>query len=213
MDFKVENEFYKTTRADRIGKLLEHYELYKMIVAKPGEVIELGVFKGNSLKRWAFFRELLETRYARNIIGFDTFAEFPKANSSRDEINRKSFVEQAGIMSVSKEVLEKQLKEQDIYHNVELVKGDAIETIPEFNKKHPELRIALLHLDIDVYEPTKLGLEFFYPRMVQGGIVILDNYGVFYGENNAIEEYFKGNLPDIKKFSMSKTPCYFEVKK
>ena len=85
-----------------------------------------------------------------------------------------------------------------------------MKTLPKYLEKHPELRITLLHLDVDVYEPTKLALEQLYPRVIEGGIVVLDNYGVFYGENEAVEEYFKGKMPEIKKFSMSRSPCYFK---
>lgn len=212
-NFNIENKFYEIITADRIGKLIAHYELYKSIVNKPGQIVECGVFKGNSLKRWCFFRELLETRYARKVIGFDTFGVFPPSNSVEDSINLEKFLAEAGNSSCTKAELEKQLKEQNLDNLVDLVEGNVMKTIPDYVSKNPELRIALLHLDVDVYEPTKIALEYLFPRMVNNGIVVLDNYGIFHGENKAVEEYFKGNLPEIKKFGMSRTPCYFEVKK
>lgn len=44
--FMYENGFYLTSQPYRLGNMLAHYELYKMIVGLPGDIIELGVFKG-----------------------------------------------------------------------------------------------------------------------------------------------------------------------
>ena len=54
---------------------------------------------------------------------------------------------------------------------LELVKGDATETIPEYAKNHPELLIALLYIDFSIYEPTKIALEQLLPLVSKGGIV------------------------------------------
>ena len=77
-----ENFFYSTSPPDRIGKILAHYELYKKIVNIPGDIIELGVFKMNSLIRWATFRNLIENQYSRHIYGFDIFGSFPIPSDS-----------------------------------------------------------------------------------------------------------------------------------
>lgn len=79
--FDYENGFYLTSKPYRMGNMLAHYELYKKILALPGDVIELGVFKGGSLIQFATFRELLENQNSRKIIGFDVFGKFPEENS------------------------------------------------------------------------------------------------------------------------------------
>ena len=74
---------------------------------------------------------------------------------------------------------------------------------------HPDpYEISLLNLDTDVYEPAVTILENLYPRIVKGGILILDDYGIFPGETKAAEEYFKDKKVEIKKFSFSTPPCY-----
>jgi predicted O-methyltransferase YrrM len=57
---------------------------------------------------------------------------------------------------------------------VELIKGDALKTIPAFVKEHPHLLVSLLFMDFDIYEPTKVALETFLPRMPKGAIVAFD---------------------------------------
>jgi O-methyltransferase len=58
-------------------------------------------------------------------------------------------------------------------------------------KNVPE-RIALLRLDTDWYESTKLELEVLYPKLVPGGVLILDDYGHWRGAREAVDEYFHG---------------------
>lgn len=72
-----ENGFLLTSEPYRIGNILAHYELYKKILEIPGDVIELGVFKGSSIIQFSTFRVLLENEMARKIVGFDVFGEFP----------------------------------------------------------------------------------------------------------------------------------------
>jgi Macrocin-O-methyltransferase (TylF) len=58
-------------------------------------------------------------------------------------------------------------------------------------------RYALLHLDCDLYAPTRAGLEFFYPKLVRGGFLIIHDYMSFYwdGVEKAIDEFF-ANKPE-----------------
>ena len=92
--------------------------------------------------------------------------------------------------------------------NFELVKGDITKTVPTYLKTHPELRISILNLDTDIYEPAVTILEHLYPRVSKGGIIILDDYGTFPGETKAIEDYFKGKEIQIRKFPFCMTPSY-----
>ncbi len=205
--FEFENNFYLTCNNDRISKLLIQYELFLMSKKIPGEIVECGVFKGTSLIRFATFRELFH-KTAKKIIGFDTFGKFPSADFSRDAKLRKKFVQQSGNQSISTSQLEKILKQKKIGENIELVKGDITKTIPEYLEKHSKLKISLLNLDVDLYEPSKIILENFYPRLTKGGIIILDDYNVFPGETKAINQFFKNKKIKIQTFGFRKTPAY-----
>ena len=57
--------------------------------------------------------------------------------------------------------------------------------------KNKPAGIALLRLDTDWYESTKIELEALYPRLVSGGVLIIDDYGHFQGAKKAVDEYFK----------------------
>ncbi len=64
-----------------------------------------------------------------------------------------------------------------------------MDTIP---KNVPE-KISILRLDTDWYESTKHELNNLFPRLVSGGILIIDDYGHFQGSKKAVDEYFEEN--------------------
>lgn len=206
--FEYENNFYLSCTINRISKILAHYELYKMVRHVPGAIVECGVFKGASLTRFAAFRNLFGSPFSKKIIGFDTFDEFPITNYSDDIKLRNKFIDAAGSKSIAKQQLLKILKYKGTDQFIELIEGDIIETVPNYVEKHPELRISLLNLDTDIYEPTKTILKYLYPRIVKEGVLVLDDYGVFPGETSAVEEYFTEKKIKILKFPFCMTPCY-----
>lgn len=167
--FDYENGFYLTTEPYRLGNILAHYELYKKILDLPGDVIELGVFKGGSLIQFATFRELLENERSRKIVGFDIFGEFPQAERLKSD---KQFVnkwnEQHMGEYLTKEDIYKSLTLKGI-NNIELVEGDICETVDKYLETYPYTRISLLHIDTDIYEPARAGMEKLYDRVVRGG--------------------------------------------
>ena len=67
------------------------------------------------------------------------------------------------------------------------VEGDVAQTL---RSQVPD-RIALLRLDTDWYESTRVGLEVLYPRLSVGGVCILDDYGHWQGARQAVDEYFE----------------------
>ena len=81
-EWEYENGFYLTSHPSRLGKSVVHFEIYKEILHLPGAIVECGVYKGASLIRFATFREMLESQYSRQIIGFDAFGEFPREKIS-----------------------------------------------------------------------------------------------------------------------------------
>ena len=205
--FNYENNFYLSCDNSRIGKFMAHYELFKMSIDVPGSIIECGVFKGTSLIRFAAFRNLLKKK-SKKIIGFDMFGKFPETKFEKDQKMRKKFIKDAGLNSISKKQLTQIMKRKKLNEKMELIEGDITKTIPTYLEKNPKLKISFLNLDTDIYEPAVTILENLYPRITKGGILVLDDYGVFPGETKAVNEYFAKKKIEIKKFPFSKTPHY-----
>jgi Macrocin-O-methyltransferase (TylF) len=206
--FEYENNFYLSCDISRISKIIAHYELYKMAMHVPGVIIECGVFKGVSFSRFAAFRDIFGNPHAKRLIGFDTFGRYPDTQYKDDQTFRSAFISSAGDQSISEEQMMQVLRNKGTERNVELVPGDVTRTVPAYVKEHPELKISLLNLDTDIYEPAVTALEYLYPRLVKGGILLLDDYGSFPGETQAVDDYFQGKRIKIRKFPFCVTPSY-----
>ena len=70
------------------------------------------------------------------------------------------------------------------------------------------MRISLINIDLDFYEPTKVALDCLYSHVSRGGVVILDDYGSFQGANNAIDEFFGDKSEPVRKLPFAGTPSY-----
>lgn len=207
--FQYENNFYLTCVNQRIEKILTQYKLFEKTLGIPGTIIECGVFRGVSLIRFATFRDLFSNPAAKKIIGFDTFTEYPEANSPSDKAHRENFIVGAGKDCITKPQLLSVFAMKGIT-NVELVEGNIVKTVPDYVKEHPELKISLLHLDCTMQTPTFTALKYFYNRIVSGGLLLLNGYGKtgVLGETNAVDEFFGKSGVVIKKLAFSYSPCY-----
>ena len=203
--FHHENSFYLSCGPERIGKLLAQYELFSRVLEVPGEIIECGVFKGASFARWAMFRELFCLPQAKRLIGFDTFGTYFPADTTRDEALRLAVVDGAGDQGISRTDLYCALIDKGCGRNVELVAGDICETVPRYVREHPELKIALLNVDVDFAAATETIMEHMYPRLSVGGVLILDDYATFEGETAVIDRI---GIGPVRKFPYAYSPCY-----
>jgi hypothetical protein len=207
--FEYENGYMATAEPRRFSKFITHLEFFKNTSDLRGEIVELGVFKGNSLFRWIKFRDLLENTFSRKIIAFDIFGEFPQTDFDDDKAIREKFIEETnGGESISYEELTTLLQQQGLNQNIDIEKGDILKTLPEYLKKHPHLKISLLHIDVDLYEATKCGLELLFDRVVKGGVIILDDYGAFPGANKAVDDFFKNKAIRVQKLPYSHAISY-----
>ena len=153
--------------------------------------------------RWIKFRSLLENSFSRKIYGFDTFGKFPDATLDDEKRKRSEFINEAGSESVKKIQFQEYLKKLNLKENVFLIEGDVNITVPEFISNNNEIRISLLHIDVDLYQPTKVCLENFFPHVARGGIIILDDYGAFPGANKAVEEFIKNKSYKVEQLRYS----------
>jgi hypothetical protein len=199
-------------RRQEFTSILSKIKLFEKIITIPGDIIECGVHKGNSLTLWGLLSSTLEPfNVGRKVIGFDTFEGFP--NVSKFDGNWKN-----GYLGDADYRL---LKESTLIHqshsatpNIEkirLIKGDAMTEIPKFLDMEKEiLAISILYLDFDLFEPTLLALNSFYKYVVSGGIVVFDELfqKKFPGESKAYLDFFS-DKPKLKKFYHDPHLIYF----
>ena len=186
--------------------------MYKMVTGMPGDIVECGVYKLASVIRFATFRSLLETVYSRKLFAFDAFGEFPTDGlQDKDDLSFVKSFETAGGDGFSEDEAHKVLKHKQLGNNICCIKGDVTQTIPTWLQQNTQGRIALLHLDMDVYEPTKAALELLWERLVKGGIIVVDDYNAVGGATRAIDEFISDKDIKLQKLSCSHVPSFFVI--
>ena len=162
----------------------------------PGDIIECGVYNGGALALISKYVKKFSIK--SKIIGFDTF-ELGFENSLLTENdktikNKQLIFSNKGVKKKfypTKEEVKKNIMKFSGSENIELklIKGDVLETLK--NKENIPEKISFLRLDTDLYSTTKFQLEVLYPKLVKGGILHIDDYGLLPGVRKAVDEYFK----------------------
>lgn len=191
------NNFTRFVSRQALSKFLLKNEIFRHVVHTHGDIIECGVFHGGGLMTWANLSAIYEpVNHTRKIVGFDTFEGLSEI-SRQDESGGKDQFEYKNKGAYKFEAiheLEESIRLFDLNRpvghipKVELVKGDATITIPEYVNQNKHLVVALLYLDFDLYEPTKVALESFIPRMPKGSVIAFDelNQKQWPGETMAV---------------------------
>lgn len=146
-----------------------------------GDVVELGVYRGNSAWLLAKFAR----RMKRNCFLFDTFTGFdPRDLGSEDDKTLNAAFGDTSLERVRRFVG----NEGTVY-----VKGffpDSLEQIGEIRD------LALVHIDCDLESPMAAALDYFYPKLKKGGFLIMHDYSSLYwpGAKRAIDGFFKDKI-------------------
>lgn len=205
-----------------LKRFLAHYEFFQRVQNLPGDIVELGVYRGASLFSWANFLEIRNMGdRQKKVIGFDNFKGF-------GDFDKKDGAESPGvgkkIGGFDGGAFEQQLRDAvKIFDadrfipykpRIALVKGNIEDTVPKYVEENPGLRISLLHFDADLYRPTVVALEHLWPLVVPGGVVLFDEYGIppWEGESKAVDEFFAGKRTALRRLDWCANPGGYIVK-
>ena len=185
------------TSPERLWSLLQAVK-YLEAEEIPGDFVECGVWRGGSAMAMLKQLQTLDSR-SREVWLYDTFSgmtaptEFDVEHSSGR--NAEELLEEspraegnniwciAGLGDVEANIASTGYPLDKIH----FVQGDVAQTFTE----HLPEEIALLRLDTDWYQSTRLSLEYLYPKLVTGGICILDDYGHWQGARKAVDEFLE----------------------
>lgn len=150
-------------------------ELIKLTKSIEGDTVECGVYQGAS--SYLICKNIVDTTKQHHI--FDSFEGLSEPNS-KDGSHWKM-----GDLSASEKIVRHNLS---IFNNVHYYKG----WIPSRFHEVEKLKFSFVHIDVDLYQPTKDSVDFFYERLSVGGILLFDDYGfnTCPGAKLAIDEIF-----------------------
>ncbi|MCW9039053.1 MAG: TylF/MycF family methyltransferase, partial [Rhodospirillales bacterium] len=146
---------------------------------------------------------------------FDTFEGFRgtgEIDGNRSNIKDGSFSVSADYEGYLSEILAIQEALNPIPHlrKFDLIKGDAVETVPAYLKDHPETTVSLAIFDFDIYKPTKAALEAVKPHLFKGSVLVFDELcdDIFPGETVAVREVLGLENLRIKRMPMTARVSY-----
>ena len=170
---------------------------YSKINKLEGDFVECGIWRGGNILLYKFLNDYYLLN--KSIFGYDTFEGMTEPekvdvdykghdalqtlNDFKKDENAINIHCYSSIESVSKNILKYKNLE-----NVHLIKGPVEKTL--LDEKNLPKKISILRLDTDWYRSTKVELEILYPRLVSGGILIIDDYGHWQGARRAVDEFF-----------------------
>jgi hypothetical protein len=205
-------------------RFLSHYELFKKIQNLPGDILDLGVSRGVSFFTFHKMLELFNpTDTSRKVIGVDSFEGLQDFSSS-DGIQQSVVGKSQGGWSAKG--VESEIMQMLDLHNSDGVltktRGMIYKTrIQDLGTRlaqdRPGMRIALLHLDMDLYEPTLEALRMFWDLVLPGGLVVFDEFALppWEGETKAWEDFAAERQLSyvIEKFPGTLNPNGFLIKR
>lgn len=198
-------ENYRRCAPHSMTSIERMYGLYSAVnhlvrLEVPGHFVECGVWQGGSAMMMAC--ALMQKSQQRQIWLYDTFAGMTEPTDADLDFAGQAAAKKwqskqvgdgnqwcrAGLELVRKNMASTDYVEDLIRYVEGPVERTLLENIPD--------QIALLRLDTDWYESTKVELEVLYPRLVVGGVLIVDDYGHWQGARRAVDEYFQ--RPDVR---------------
>ena len=194
------NNFIFSKDQKLFAKLASKIQFCEATKYIPGDIVELGVFKGSGLLTFLKANKLLSSN-TKKVYGFDMFDNeklVKNISTSDDNVMSDLFTKRKfnprGYEETLKEIINKAG-----FNNYSLIVGDVFETLPNFLSRNPGFRASIINFDLDTYEPTKFCLNKLWGRLVNGGIMIFDEYGINeWTESAAVDEFINEHNLKIK---------------
>lgn len=210
-------------RRQLLKRFLAHIDIFKQTLDVPGDIAELGVFRGFGLFTWANLLEAYCIGDRTKIVwGFDNWKGFTGFSEEDGDMDVDANKVEGGFDP--KKYYEELMSAIDIFDKdrfvpwkdrIKLVEGNIETTASNFTENNPGVRFSMVHFDCDLYSPTKAALEAFWPKLSRGGVFMFDEYGIhnWPGETQAVDE-FLADKPELRLRTLNWTnsPAAYLVK-
>lgn len=196
-NYKSFNDFIFSNDIKIIGKLLHRYDFFNKVKDLPGDIVEVGVFKGSGIATFSKFIEIYCPNSNKNIIGFDIFdpqnsATVLNKDNANDKENMNIVYSRISNEDRTLESVTQKLNNMGFHKKWDLIEGDVEDTLPKFISENPGLRISLLYIDVDIERPTYVALKYLWDRVLPGGIIVFDEYEYHkFSESCGVEKFLK----------------------
>jgi len=186
--------------SDNFSKQCRFYSLQEMaewVLKKElsGDFAECGCWKGHST--YIISKILSENNFKNIFYVFDSFEKglsdkMPEDKNERFDLSKKEIEKEKMMFGSTEEEVARTLSD---FKFVKLYKG----WIPERFQEVDGRKFSFVHIDVDLYQPTMESLRFFFPRLIAGGCIVVDDYGstTFPGAKKAVDELLSEHKCDL----------------
>lgn len=207
---RLYDDFMSQTGPDRMQKILARYEIFKLSMEIPGDIVECGVFKGSGLYTWVKLMMLFKPNNEYRVHGFDFFEKSREFDFKYAQ-DRECLDEHEENWS-TQDTLTKTCADWG-FKRLNLVAGNMVDTTKTFVEQELGARVSILYIDVDNYEGALACLENLYPVVSPGGVIALDEYALpGYGESNAVDEFVKSHDARLRSMPWANTPSAYFIK-
>jgi hypothetical protein len=160
--------------------------MYLMKIANAAPAGEYGEFGSHLGFITRVIYQLMDP--AHTLYSFDTFEGFTKADIEIEKTIYHNNWEEGNFQPTSPETVAHYVGDGQWPQNFKTVKG----WFPESFKGYEDIAWRFVHIDFDLYQPIKSGLELLWERIVPGGVCVIHDYGCygFPGAKKAVDEFF-----------------------
>ena len=197
------NRFIYSKDRKLFAKLASKLKFCELASGVPGDIVELGVFKGSGLMAWLKANELTSVNQ-KKIYGFDIFDHEALVSEieTQDATLMRELFEKRGFKANGFDEILKDIVINAGFRNFQIIVGNVLETMPVFLQNNPGFRASIINFDLDTSEPTRFCLNQLWDRLVPGGVMIFDDYGVNeWTESDAVDAFIK-----TKSLPLNSTP-------
>jgi hypothetical protein len=192
------NNFIFSDDIKLTGKLLHRFEYFLKVKDLPGDIVEVGVFKGSGISSFMKFIEIYCPNSNKKVIGFDIFDTF----EANEILEKDGGVDKESMTIVYDRVDSNELTIESVTNRLHqtkispdkfiLIKGDVENTLPKFLSDNQGFRVSLIYIDVDLDRPTYHTLKNLWNRLLPGGVILFDEYEYHkFSESNGVEKFLK----------------------
>tara|TARA_B110000285_G_scaffold79604_1_gene91889 strand:- start:4461 stop:5189 length:729 start_codon:yes stop_codon:yes gene_type:complete len=191
------NDFIFSSDIKVLGKLLHRHDFFNKTRHLPGDIVEVGVFKGSGMATFSKILEIYCPNTIKKVVGFDIF----DPDLSIDVLNKDTDIDKDSMNKVYSRIdsvdrtiesVHNRLTNVSSSNNFLLIGGDVEITLPKFIENNPGQRISLLYIDVDIERPSYIALKYLWDKVVPGGIIVFDEYEYHkFTESCGVDKFLK----------------------
>lgn len=191
------NEFIFSSDIKVLGKLLHRHDFFNKTRHLPGDIVEVGVFKGSGVASFSKMIEIYCPNSIKKIVGFDIFdpelsCEVLTKDTDIDKDSMNQVYSRVDKNDRTLNSVSNRLNNVSSSGNFLLVEGDVEITLPKFIENNPGQRISLLYIDVDIERPSYIALKYLWDKVVPGGIIVFDEYEYHkFTESCGVDKFLK----------------------